>query len=259
MSEKDTRQPGDDERGKTVLAKPDLQLDTSQFLRGIDTKSLTTLRTDLNRARNEYRLGHDEEAIATVRKLLHSLDQIPPGVSSVESQEQVQRSLLYAASLTMIGRSYERQGQVREAQAAFSQAVVLFDQELPPYITGPTDLDYSDYGLALYKVNRKVDAELALRKALELGNTTAETYLYLALCLQEQRLYSKAEQHLRKAMEVAVDPAPIYEAIGETLEAQQRIDEAVDMYQEAIQALLLDERWNEAITAIDRLLPLMPT
>src|SRR5437868_4188288 len=100
MNEKETQQPGDDERSKTVLTKSDLQLNTNQFLRGIDTKSLTTLRIDLNRARNEYRLGHDEEAIATVRKLLHSLDQLPPRVSLVENQEQVQRSLLYAASLT---------------------------------------------------------------------------------------------------------------------------------------------------------------
>src|SRR6266516_5468905 len=257
MNEQNTPQRGDDERSKMQWVKSDPQLNEGLLLSGINTKSLTTLRTELNRARNEYRLGQDQEAIAKVNKLLSSLDQTLLEASPVGSREQSQRSLLYAASLTVLGRCYERQKKVQDAQEAFAQAVKLFDQWLA--YTEPTGSDYGDYGLALYKVGREVDAEQALRKAMDLKNTTAETYYYLALCLQKKGLYSKAEQLLREAIEVAVDPGPIYQKLGEVLEAQQLLNDALNYYQQAVVSLLSNERWDEAMVTINHILTFMPT
>ena len=88
MDEKDKSPQRDNERSNAVIVRPDPQLMQKAVVSG-GTSSLTiSLRTELNRAWNEYQLGNDEDAIATVRKLINILDQSLSGISSVAGQEQ---------------------------------------------------------------------------------------------------------------------------------------------------------------------------
>ena len=158
----------------------------------------------------------------------------------------------------MQGRIYERKGQVQEAQEAFRDAVVLFDQWWPD-VTEHTGQDYGDYGLALEKVGRKKDADESFRTAVELGYTLRKSTAILRLAnSQEQGLFSEAEQFLRKAVDLTIDTAPIYKALAEMLEAQKRIDEAISAYQKAISVLFSNGLWDEVITVVDHILALKP-
>src|SRR5215510_13394922 len=155
------------------------------------------LRTELNRARGYYRLGRYSDAEAELEKLVKSMERMMTKGLKARGHRLGQLSLLYASSLSVLGRTRQRLDKRVQGESDLRRAVDIFNQSLEAAgkLTGD---DYNEYGLALYLVGDREKAVEMLERSIENGNLCSEAYTYLALSLRDQQ-YSKAEALLRKA------------------------------------------------------------
>lgn len=224
-------------------------------------EALSSLRLDLTNARYEYRMGKYSEAEVILIKLMKDLKLNMTKTIISDELYKVQFSLLYASSCTVWGQTLERLNRGEEAEAAFDQAIALFDLWLHQ-VDIPSGQDYSDYGIALLMTGQeKKGIDNLLKAVFDFGFTSAETYRYLGINLQEQGYYGKALKFLKKALELIPDDQEIHDslaALARKLESEDRKPEASSAYQVIASAMASIGRPSKALEIFDKALALNP-
>jgi len=107
---------------------------------------------------------------------------------------------------TSLGRLRMRQGRLDEADAAFTRAL-----ELSPNLPGL----YSAYGGFLYSARHlPAEAEVVLRKALELNPRSARGHVTFTLIMEDMGHLEEARQHALKAIELQPDHVMAHWMLG---------------------------------------------
>jgi tetratricopeptide (TPR) repeat protein len=218
---------------------------------------LTSLSADLDRIREDYNRGNYEDAKSRLLRLNRRIE-----LMSVKdgSLEQIQLSILKAAVLTVLGM-INIDLDLREAQTNFLQAVQLFDQWLFKD-TEQKARNYKDYGIALTMTDCQKAAEY-LQKAMDLGDTTPEVYVYLGMIFKDLRQYDKAEENLKKALEI-ISVSNIFQkiqaqkALAETLKDLNRYDESASAYTKAFDLLISCNKLDDALEVVENILEFSP-
>jgi tetratricopeptide (TPR) repeat protein len=191
---------------------------------------ISALQADLERARGEYALRRWD----SVSQLLNEIQKrIPPSELAPSPELESGYAFIEASLNTLRGRLLSRQDH-EASRAAFRRAVDLFDkyaaEEGRPSISritaafrrllGSDDKDpaggekqsistrvYTDYGIALHRVDRNEDAIRVLSKVCNSGAAPPEAFGYLGYAEMTRRDLSAAIQWLRKGLELSpADP-----------------------------------------------------
>jgi tetratricopeptide (TPR) repeat protein len=192
------------------------------------TNTLTRLRGELNRARDERRLGNHEVAETILRELQDPL--LGPGAGAHSRSGSAAKSELsrlaapHGSVLVELGRLHEIHERPAPARDAFLRAAALFARALQDS-TEPSGQDLSDYGFALSRLGQIGEGDEQLRKG---------------------------EAMLRRAADLAADDLSAVVALAENLEAQGRLDPALAAYRQAASILAYVRRpgWAEKALAL---------
>jgi tetratricopeptide (TPR) repeat protein len=169
--------------------------------------------------------------------------------------------LLYAAALTLLGRSIQALDGSEPVQPLFEQAVAAFERGLAQ----AGGQDYSDFGIAQFLAGDAEGAAGPLQHAVELGAASLETYIYLG------RSRQVVAEHAEAAGDTAAAAASYREAAlalvwGEAIgEAQPIFAHIVELHPDDAQALAdngealrMLGRYEEAIESMQRAVVLDP-
>lgn len=239
----------------TTYSKPDAVPSHVVHLPGVDTISL--FYSEFEQAQNEYRAGHYSEVKEKINKLVYRLE-----LSLSKEGEQIEprpARLLYAQALTLLGNTLERLNQEADAQAAWSKATLMFEAfTSQPIFLDEAAREFSDYGIALYKIGRKDEALKVFDRLYKSETLTFEAGRYMANCLLEMGQAEEAEERVRVL--VSLDPRDPFnhKSLGKVLEARGKIDEAVVEYITAASYLNSLEIPDEALRVLERALCLQP-
>lgn len=121
-------------------------LNRTQSVRVAGPHNLTSYRSDFKRALGEYMLGHFEEAKSILILLIPSLEAVL--ATHQKKADATELHLLYASTLTWLGRTYEKLNQENDAKSAFKKAKAEFKEWISK-CKDPTYHMYVDYGVAL--------------------------------------------------------------------------------------------------------------
>lgn len=229
-----------------------------QAIHTTTTEAYSSLREDLNRALEEYRLSNYEKAEAALRKLITYLDgEMAKAVP--DAFETVQLMALRGAAYSVLGRVYERLGRKKEASGSFTLSIEMYrlvnNKEQAEAVAPP---DYRDLGIALQKVGRLDEAIYILEQAIERGDKSVETYSSLGSILRDRGDLKEAQEYLRKVAELSPDDPSANIALAENLEALGQLDEAISNYMKAALSAAQKEQWSEALSLIERCNKLNP-
>lgn len=217
-------------------------------------KDLFILKSDLNRARDEYH----QENYSQASKLLQPVISHLASISKSATPKNKQLSLLYASALTLEGLINEELKKTDNSNKAFKQAANLFchywtfgsDITIPQY--------YSDYGVTLEKIGQREEAITQLQEAVNLGISAPETFRYLGKALKKRGDYIEAEKVLKNSLQQYPSTPSIYQLLAEVLEAQGKVEEATDFYQEAALTLAASDQLDESLVLVNHALNLAP-
>lgn len=237
--------------GALPLTNLESRFDRAQGVRLPSPDNLAPYRSDFNRALSEYNLANFDEAKSILSKLSASVKQI----LAPEIKASAQAHLLYASTLTALGRTCERLNQEKEATSAFEKAASEFKKWISE-AKEPADQMYSDYGVALFKIGRKrltiqVFAEVAKR-----GTLNAESNRYMGISLGRVGEYKEAEKHFREALKQDPDHYMTHKALGELLEKQGKIREAEDEYHTTVLYMVDSGLADDALNILEHILTL---
>jgi tetratricopeptide (TPR) repeat protein len=214
---------------------------------------LSSYRADLNRALSEYNLEHFGEAKSILSTLSASL--ILMLASKIQNGDAAQVHLLYASTLTSLGRTCERLKQEKEATNAFKKAVAEFKKWISE-AKEPAGQMYSDYGVALFKIGRKTRAIAAFRKVVGRGILNAEGNRYMGICLGRLRKYKEAEERFSEALKQDPDHYMTHKALAELLEEENRVSDAVKEYHTTILYMCDSGLLDDALAVLEHVLRL---
>lgn len=130
-----------------------------------------------------------------------------------------------AADFLNMGADMARRGKLREAEAAFIEAIIL----KPDYAQA-----FCNLGYVLYRVGRLTEAEACLLKSIMLEPDYADAYNNLSLLLMDTGRLAEAEECLVKACELNASSPVYYNNLGLVLEENGRADEAEALFRRAI-------------------------
>jgi tetratricopeptide (TPR) repeat protein len=156
-------------------------------------------------------LGEQEKSIAIYEK----------GIENAEGDQQKQMASKLGKSL-IDAKSWAK-------AATVYQGLVEQDPSSPAY--------QFNAGISLMQAEQHKAAIPYLEKTIELSPDYAQAYQYLAACYNESGQYSKAISTVQKGLKV-VGPtdskAGLYCTWGRSLEKQELYDEAIEMFQRAV-------------------------
>jgi tetratricopeptide (TPR) repeat protein len=207
---------------------------------------MSSLRGDVERAREEYRLSHWEDA---ERVLLRPLRALQGMLAAGSAEDETTVELLYANAWTVLGRSRTRLGHPRQAHEAFRQALVIFDRPSLLDLHG-TAQDWADYGMALENHDRDVEAAQRFRRAVELDGATADVCRHLGFALRDSDP-AEAEQFLRLARDLLPDDPDAIRALAEHIE-RDRPEEAAELLSQAAFGYASHGDVEDALALFDR-------
>ena len=121
-----------------------------------------------------------------------------------------------------------------------------------------TPQDYRDLGIALYKLERLDEALYIFRKAIELGDQSAETNSGIGSILHQRHQLEEAQPYLRRAVELNPDDVAANVVLAENLEAQGQNSDATNSYLKAAFIDAQQEKWTDALNLIERCNKLTP-
>lgn len=228
-------------------------LNRTQSVRVAGPHNLTSYRSDFKRALGEYMLGHFEEAKSILILLIPSLEAVL--ATHQKKADATELHLLYASTLTWLGRTYEKLNQENDAKSAFKKAKAEFKEWISK-CKDPTYHMYVDYGVALFKRRSTNRSLTAFTNAANRGPLTAEGNLYMGICLFRLNKPKEAEECFRKALTQEPDDYLSRKALAELLEKEQRISEAVKEYRTAILQMLDSGSLDEALIIAEHALTL---
>lgn len=188
----------------------------------IRARGALVFEEDLNVARGHLEARRPQEAERLLRKLVDDADQLL-GRSEARSRDDW---LLLATAHTLLGRALGRMSRADAGEKEFAAALELFERWHPG--TGELAVDsLNDYGVALLRAGRTLDALGVFREAVDLGGADAETYRYLADALFNEQNLREAEVHLRHAVELDAENFYGYRDLARVLDADGRTEDAV--------------------------------
>ncbi len=161
-----------------------------------------------------------------------------------EAIEEFQRSIRlrpnYADSHMNLGRTYAETGAVDKAEVQLRASVAL----APLYVQARNEL-----GKFYFDAGRFVEAEQQFRSSVSSGSTT-QAWNSLGKIYTRWKRWSEAEHSFKQA--VALDPfdSPAHFGLGAVLEAEGRIDDALNEYEAGLQT---DPRNPVARESLERL------
>lgn len=125
-----------------------------------------------------------------------------------------------------LGCLYEKQGQHLLALEQFEAARAL----------APDNIDIVlNIADALCSMSRFDHAERELRRAQKLDAARADVYVHLGILYFKRGLYTQADVELRKAIDLSANSALAFLYRGEALNQINRVDEALEMAARAVQ------------------------
>ena len=110
---------------------------------------------------------------------------------------------------------------------------------------------FSNYGVILKNLGKLKEAELLLRKAIELNPNFANAHLILGNILKDLGKLKEAELSLRKAIEINPDYSEAYCNLGIILRCLDKLTEAELSYRKAIE---LNPDFVEALSNLGNIL-----
>ena len=110
---------------------------------------------------------------------------------------------------------------------------------------------YSNLGLLLKKLGNLQEAEVSTRKAIELNPSLENAYLNLGIIFLDLGKLQEAEASTRKAIELNSNCAEAYSNLGIILSALEKIDEAILNYE---RSLSIKPTMTEALVGLGKLL-----
>jgi tetratricopeptide (TPR) repeat protein len=195
-------------------------------LPAVAPESLAGLCADVKHARQEYRLGHFEDAEAVLVRPLRAL----PGMARASDGDSPKACVTWASAWAVLARTRDKLGHPRQAHLAFQRAAQLFDGDLAEY-PDATGEEWLDYGVALEHLGRNDEALKAFERAQALGLLTSETYRHMGFA-QLARDPAKAERCFRRSRELAPEDPYALRVLADHLKAS-RPDEAQDLFRDA--------------------------
>jgi tetratricopeptide (TPR) repeat protein len=214
--------------------------------------NLASYRSDLNRAVGEYGLGRVEEAKSILGLLSVSLERVLVGQRKKEAAEA---HLLYASTLTWLGKTCERLKQNKAAWSAFEEAKAEFKAWIDKPKEPPAH-SYRNYGVTLFKLGNYKQALKAFTLANTKGTLDAEGNFYMGVCLQDLDRFPQAEEHFREALKQNPDHVASRKELAGLLERRRRTPEAVVEYRNMILYALGYGFLNEALVITEHTLRL---
>lgn len=211
-------------------------------------------RTNLERARNELRLG---DALAADVLLGKTLDRLTRREERDNDQQSLsapadQMTLLRAVALSLCGQGLERLGD-RAAHDRFAEAVSIFDELDQAAFTAR---DHCDYGVALAGVGRSAEAHTHFQRARAEEGLTPEATRHLARLVLADGDAQQAERLIHEALQISPTDPDIYVLLGEA-RAHLGEPDAGATFVEAAYLYLQQNRpgaVHEALDAAERLL-----
>jgi tetratricopeptide (TPR) repeat protein len=220
------------------------------------------LQDTLERARGEYALRRYGAAQHVLAELLPTLRAQQPAMRSDETGRVLRGryALLLASALCLLGRLRGRLNQYEDEQRAFRDSVELFAaHELDIKDRRSNSRYYTDYGIALFRIEQVCRAVTFLTMACDVGATPAEAFAYLGWAYNKQGQYEMAIEVLRKGLNLAPGDNVLLSVLAETLVRVDAKDEAVRAFCDAAVAAGQDQNLAEARRLLDNALNLDPT
>lgn len=252
MTTKDSRRRHSNESG-LLLANLESVFNRAQSVRLPSPDNLSLYRADLNRALSEYNLGNFEEAKSILSTLSASLIRIL--APKTKNSDAAQVHLLYASTLTSLGRICERLSQEKEATSAFTKAVAEFKKWISK-AKEPAGQMYSDYGVALFKTGRKKRTIEVFTEVANRGILNAEGNRYMGICLGRLGKYKEAEERFSEALKQDPDHYMTHKALAELLEKENKISDAVKEYHTTILYMRDSRLLDDALKILEHTLRL---
>lgn len=197
----------------------------------------------LEKARVLFRMERQEEGRATLQAILRDDPQhsralvawaewvhLPRGEleeARRSLQDLVKRQPYLAEGWKILGRALELSEAPEEALEVYRLGL----EQLPK--DGPL---WARLGVLLARMGRWQEAEEPLRLALDRKQHDATVYLALGRIAQRRASWKDAETAARQALEEAPDMSSAWNLLAASLEEQQRFDEALETYGQAIDA-----------------------
>jgi len=204
---------------------------------------LRRLRSELTRAREDYRRGEYAAVVSRLERHVHGARGLPWSRSATAT----------AAAITL-GRALAELGRTDEAGRVLEDAVTQFDADAD--LQGQ---DLSDYGVALYLTGRNGRAAAALERALQHeGIALADTYYNLGRALVADGQYGQAEDRLRSAIELSPDDPRPRLALAETLRMLDRPGAAAAELRDGAIRLAASGRLAEALPLASSAVSMQP-
>jgi tetratricopeptide (TPR) repeat protein len=252
MTTKNSRSRHSNEAGLPLTNLENI-FDRAQSVRLPSPDNLSPYRSDLNRALSEYNLGHFDEAKSILSTLSANLRRIL--APETKDSDPAQVHLLYASTLTSLGRTRERLREESEAKSAFKKAEAEFHKWIPK-VKEPTDQMYLDYGVALFKIGSKKRTIQVFTEVGKRGILNAEGNRYMGICLGRLGKYKEAEERFTEALRQDPDHYMTHKALAELLEKENKISHAVEEYHTTILYMVDSGLLDDALRILEHILKL---
>lgn len=142
--------------------------------------------------------------------------------------EEYRQSLLYVAerpeAQLALAQLYQNQGELKQAEAALREALVLQDQYVPAYV---------NYANFLQQQGRETDAFAILQQGLKITNGAA-LYHALGLWYVRNKEIDRGVQYLQQAAEMDLDN-PRYQYVYAVAVAEKDTEQAIRILQASLQ------------------------
>ncbi|MEP6912153.1 MAG: tetratricopeptide repeat protein, partial [bacterium] len=226
-----------------------------------ESDSLLLRQSELDRARSEYRLGHYKEVLADLLKLIAKLEQF--FTRTEFSADAIPYHLLYASTWATLGHTYRVLRLDENAATAFERAVREFQEWIPRSTEEVAVGIHCDYGISLSEMGRIAEAIQAFESGAKNGALSSEGYRYYAESVGKQEHVSHeqllfAETQLRESLNLDSNDPLTHRALARNLEAQGKVDKALDCLRRAAALMVVNDKLAEAEATIGDALRLAP-
>lgn len=217
-----------------------LFLATMTYARNSDYSTAVSIWTDTVEKRPGNSRGQENlgKALVSAGKVAES---IPPLQEAIRLYPKEQSKPELAELYSVLGASLAKTGNFSESVTMHLQAVAL----------QPDDgLIHYHLGNAYLRTNDLANAEKAFRRSISLTPNFPPAHGNLALVLMQLGAFTEAEQHFQKLLELAPMEANSYILLAEFLISQNRMAEALRVYQSGIERVVNPDELLERRTLL---------